>query len=298
MLSTTYNIDLYRKQILNTKPLTKDEEIALGKKILKGDIEASNKLVESNLKFVVYTAYKYSSYCHNKGISFADLVEEGNLGLIKAARSFDYRKGNRFISYAIWWITEYIRQVTYNTGVVKMPSKMQYNSSWMLNEIAKVKKETGRKDVDRIKEEIKADKKIAYVYVDAGVVSYEKDRESIFKNDIEDKQEFLRSSSGVSFVEELEHKQTKEKLRSALAEINPQDSIVLQELYLKDDITDRKHKMNIGMYGIEPNKSLQEVSNIMGISKERVRQRKERGLVALRNILDPHRKRNVENAFG
>ena len=93
-------IDQYFKEISRIKLLTPEEEIELAKRIKYGDISAKDKLVEANLRFVVSVAKQYQ----NKGVLLLDLINEGNLGLIHAAETFDETKAFRFISYAVYWI--------------------------------------------------------------------------------------------------------------------------------------------------------------------------------------------------
>jgi len=98
------SLRLYLKQIGNRKPLSKAEEADLAQRIRKGDRRALNKMVEGNLRFVVSVAMNY----RNQGMSVTDLINEGNLGLIRAAKRFDETKGFKFISYAVWWIRQAI----------------------------------------------------------------------------------------------------------------------------------------------------------------------------------------------
>ena len=103
-------LDLYFEELKKYRPLTKREEKELCAKIRDGDEEAFNRLITSNLKFVVKIAKQYRKYNSN----FADLIAEGNLGLMKAARNFDETKGTKFISYAVWWIRQAILVFLYN----------------------------------------------------------------------------------------------------------------------------------------------------------------------------------------
>lgn len=104
-------LDLYFKEVRKFKSLSKKEEAELSLKIKNGDENALNKLINANLKFVITIAKGY----RNTGICFSDLISEGNIGLMKAARRFDGKKGVKFISYAIWWvrseIQEYINKI-------------------------------------------------------------------------------------------------------------------------------------------------------------------------------------------
>lgn len=99
-------IKLYFKEIDKFKPLSKKDEKKIGIRIKKGDSTARNELVSSNLKFVVNVAKAYKGY----GVPFTDLISEGNLGLIRAAEKYDYKKDVKFISYSVWWIRQAIQE--------------------------------------------------------------------------------------------------------------------------------------------------------------------------------------------
>lgn len=98
-------VETYFKEIRKFKPLTKEKELELTERIKNGDDEAKRALVEANLKFVVTIAKKY----RDDDIPFEDIISEGNLGLIKAAERYDASMGNKFITYAVWWIKAYIQ---------------------------------------------------------------------------------------------------------------------------------------------------------------------------------------------
>lgn len=107
-------INIYFKEINKYKPLTRKREAELGRRIKEGDKKALNELINANLRFVVSVAKKYRS----SGVPFHDLISEGNIGLMKAARRFDGTKGIKFISYAVWWVRSAIRECieTHNKG--------------------------------------------------------------------------------------------------------------------------------------------------------------------------------------
>ncbi|MCK4465084.1 MAG: sigma-70 family RNA polymerase sigma factor [Bacteroidales bacterium] len=126
----TKSLDKYLKDISKIELITVDEEIKLARRIKKGDKTAFNKLIKANLRFVVSVAKQYQ----NRGLSLPDLINEGNLGLIKAAEKFDETRGFKFISYAVWWIRQSIIQaLTEQTRIVRLP----LNKVGSLNKIYK-----------------------------------------------------------------------------------------------------------------------------------------------------------------
>ncbi|HZL83783.1 MAG TPA: RNA polymerase sigma factor RpoD/SigA [Candidatus Krumholzibacteria bacterium] len=112
------SLDLYLREINATALLSRAEETALAKRVAAGEAAALDHLVRANLRFVVSIAKQYA----NQGLSLEDLINEGNLGLIKAAQRFDYRRGFKFISYAVWWIRQSMHQaLAEQSRVVRLP---------------------------------------------------------------------------------------------------------------------------------------------------------------------------------
>ncbi|MEK6566017.1 MAG: sigma-70 family RNA polymerase sigma factor, partial [Bacteroidota bacterium] len=112
------SLDKYLQEIGKVELLTPQEEIDLARKIKKGDQKSLEKLTKANLRFVVSVAKQYQ----NQGLSLGDLINEGNLGLIKAAKRFDETRGFKFISYAVWWIRQSILQaLAEQSRIVRLP---------------------------------------------------------------------------------------------------------------------------------------------------------------------------------
>lgn len=135
------SLSLYFKDVSKLSMITPEEEIKLAKKIQKGDINAENQLVKANLRFVISVAKQYQ----NKGLDLVDLIQEGNLGLIKSARLYDPNKGYKFISYAVWWIRQSImKAISDQCRTVRVPMNHITNMS-KINKISeKFEQENGR----------------------------------------------------------------------------------------------------------------------------------------------------------
>jgi RNA polymerase primary sigma factor len=112
------SLDIYLKEIGKTPLITAEDEVELAILIHRGDNEALGKLVKANLRFVVSVAKQYQ----NQGLSLADLINEGNIGLIKAAKRFDEKRGFKFISYAVWWVKQSVLQaLAEQSRIVRLP---------------------------------------------------------------------------------------------------------------------------------------------------------------------------------
>lgn len=134
-------INLYMHQIGQIPLLTAAEEIELGKRAMEGDKEAKDMLVEANLRLVVYIARKYTV---NQSLSLLDLIQEGNLGLIEAANRYDYTKGFKFSTYATWWIRQAIsKSIVDGSRTIRMPSHAVDEMSKIAKATAELEQSTG-----------------------------------------------------------------------------------------------------------------------------------------------------------
>jgi RNA polymerase primary sigma factor len=134
-------LDQYLKEVSRHKLLTAQEEIELGRRARQGDEDAVQRLVRSNLRFVISVAKKYQ----NRGVTLIDLIQEGNVGLVTAARKFDPEQGVKFISYAVWWIRQAILSALANQGrAVRVPLNRASDLARIFRERERLKQELRR----------------------------------------------------------------------------------------------------------------------------------------------------------
>jgi RNA polymerase primary sigma factor len=258
------SLEKYLQEIGKEELLSTDEEVELAQRIRKGDRKALEKLTRANLRFVVSVAKQYQ----NQGLSLADLINEGNVGLIKAAEKFDETRGFKFISYAVWWIRQSILQaIAEQSRLVRVPLNQVGSVSKINRILSKFEQEHERRpSTDEISERIdlpedKVDEAMManarHVSVDAPFVDGEDNSllDVLINDDapMADRQLVLES------------------LRDEIA-------VFLQTL------NDRERSVVTAFYGIgQPEMTLEEIGNKYGLTRERVRQIKEKAIRHLRN---------------
>ncbi|MDE2984165.1 MAG: RNA polymerase sigma factor RpoD/SigA [Gemmatimonadota bacterium] len=258
------SLDQYLREISRYPLIDRDEEVRLAQGIKRGEEEALDKLVRSNLRFVVTVSKKYQ----NQGVPLPDLINEGNLGLIRAARKFDETKGIKFISYAVWWIRQAILQaLAEQSRIVRVP----LNRAGVLHRIVKRKamlvQELGREptateiaeEVDLSREEVEKTLAIAHAHVslDAPVAPGEDGRLLDYLPD---------RSPGPD--EPILEKALAEALEAALGTLHAREARVL--------------RLYFGL-GDEDPMSLEGIGSRLGVTRERVRQIKQQALKRLRH---------------
>jgi RNA polymerase primary sigma factor len=251
------NLKLYLNQIAKFTPLEQEEEKRLGSLIQNGDQDALKKLIESNLKFVVSYVKKY----RGMGLSILDLINEGNIGLIEAAKRYDPGKNVKFISYAVWWIRQAIfNALTRNSRIYHIPQKLSDQVSEMKKVKAKLKKTLGRNPT---REEISIEMNIDVADVEDLEILGEKNlslSDKYYDEEIEigDKIQDTLSPS----VEYLIIKNAiQEQIRDVLEELDDKEAFVLKLRYGLDD---------------NRPKTLQEIGDILHLTRERIRQIEEK----------------------
>ncbi|MCI0572362.1 MAG: RNA polymerase factor sigma-32 [Myxococcaceae bacterium] len=150
--SSSGSLAMYLSEINRYSLLTQEEEQALARTFIRGDLQAGHRLVTSNLRFVVKVAYEYRSY----GIKMSDLIQEGNIGLMKAVQKFDPDKGIRLISYAVWWIRAYIQNYILKSwslvklGTTQAQRKLFFSLARTRRELEKLGADTSVGNVEEI----------------------------------------------------------------------------------------------------------------------------------------------------
>ena len=279
-LAAEYNLDdpvrMYLKEIGQVKLLSAEEEVELAKRVSEGDQEAKNKLTEANLRLVVSIAKKYSG----RGLHILDLIQEGNTGLIRAVDKFDWTKGNKFSTYATWWIRQAItRAIADQARTIRVPVHMVevINKATRCNR--KLVQELGREPtVEEIAAELglPVEKIIEANRTAADTLSLD--------TPVGDEED---TSIG-SFVEDERTPGPADATSNALL------AEALKEIL--DTLTEREAdvlRMRFGMYDGRTH-TLEEVGQIFGVTRERIRQIENK---AIRKLRHPSRAKKIKDFY-
>ncbi len=258
------SLEKYLQEIGREDLLTAEEEVELAQRIKKGDREALEKLTKANLRFVVSVAKQYQ----NQGLSLPDLINEGNLGLIKAAEKFDETRGFKFISYAVWWIRQSIHQaIAEQSRIVRLPQNQVGSVSKINRALNKFEQENERRpnvseiaektDLSEDKVEVALKSNTRHVSVDAPFS--DSDDNSLLDVLVNDDAPMADRSLVI------------ESLRNEIAAA-------------LNILNDREQKIIKSFYGIGCQEmTLEEIGHATGLTRERVRQIKEKAIRKLRN---------------
>ena len=260
------SLEKYLQEIGKVDLLTPEEEVNLARRIKQGDQSALEKLTKANLRFVVSVAKQYQ----NQGLSLSDLINEGNLGLIKAAQRFDETRGFKFISYAVWWIRQSILQaLAEQSRIVRLP----LNKVGSLNKINKafsqLEQEHEREpspeelanllDIDT--EEVKTTLGVASRHVSVDAPFVEGEDNSLL--DVLENMGTPRTDSSLEYLESL-----RREIERSLSTLTIRQKDVL--------------KLYFGI-GTEHSMSLEDIGDKFGLTRERVRQIKDKAINKLRS---------------
>ena len=256
-------LDKYLQEIGKEEMISVEEEVELAQRIRKGDAKALERLTKANLRFVVSVAKQYQ----NQGLSLPDLINEGNMGLIKAAEKFDETRGFKFISYAVWWIRQSILQaIAEQSRIVRLPLNQVGSVNKINKVLSKFEQENERRpSVEEIAENLdlpeeKIDEAMSvsnrHVSVDAPFVDGE-------DNSLLD---VLINDDAPMADKTLVMESLKAEINNALRTLNERERNVIE-----------------AFYGInQPELTLEEIGSKYGLTRERVRQIKEKAIRRLR----------------
>jgi RNA polymerase primary sigma factor len=272
---TTDSLQLFLKDIGKVRLLTAQEEVDLAKRIERGDLDAKQKMVESNLRLVVSIAKNY----RNQGLPFLDLIQEGTLGLVRAAEKFDYRKGFKFSTYATWWIRQAIaRALADKARTIRIPVHVVEK----LNKIGRAE----RKLVTELGREPTADEIAEVTGIDPEEVDSIKRSAQApvsLEKPVGDEEEsefgqFIADERAESPYERAAEILTKEALREALENLSYRERRVLELRY--------------GLGGEHP-RTLDEVGRTFNVTRERIRQIENQSLKKLQSLAEAQKLRDV-----
>lgn len=271
------SLDKYLQEIGKVDLLTPQQEIELAVKIKKGDDAALEKLIKANLRFVVSVAKQYQ----NQGLTLGDLINEGNLGLIKAAKRFDETRGFKFISYAVWWIRQSILQaLAEQSRIVRLPSNIVSETGKIIKKFVQLEQDFEREptpnevaealdmDIDEVIKILRSSNK--YISVDA---PFSKDED----NNLLDVLIYDESNTP---DQDLMSDSLKIEIERVLSTLNERESEVL--------------KLYFGI-NYENSLTLEEIGERFNLTRERVRQIKEK---AIRRLRHTSRSKNLRAYLG
>ena len=260
-------LDKYLVEIGRAPMVSIEEEIELAQAIKKGGRageRAKNKLVEANLRFVVSVAKQYQ----HQGLTLTDLIDEGNIGLIKAAERFDETRGFKFISYAVWWIRQSILQaIAEQSRIVRLPLNQVGSLNKVNHEINKFEQENLRRpSVEEIADRTGVDEeKISQSMAASG---HHVSIDAPFGDDDDNAMVDVMSSGDDSRTDkQVDHESMAMELKQVLGQV----------------LKERERQIVCACFGIgEPEKGLEEIGDKMGLTRERVHQIREKSISKLR----------------
>jgi RNA polymerase primary sigma factor len=257
-------LDQYLRDVSKHELITPEEEIEYGRRAQAGDEDAVQRLVRANLRFVISVAKKYQ----NRGVSLIDLIQEGTVGLVTAARKFDPDQGVKFISYAVWWIRQAILSALANQGrAVRVPLNRASDLARIFRERERLKQELRREPTaEELAEAAKLTPEVVESLQTLNAAEIRLDAPIGDSDDSQLVERFILEEAAEPEAA-VEERLLAEQIERALDTLMPRDARVLR-LY----------------FGLEGGRehTLEEIGNVLGVTRERVRQLRDRALKRLR----------------
>ena len=257
-------LDQYLRDVSRHELITPDREKELGALAQKGDEEAIQELARANLRFVISVAKKYQ----NRGVSLTDLIQEGNVGLVTAARKFDPEQGVKFISYAVWWIRQAILASLANHGrAVRVPLNRASDLARIFREKERLKQEKGREpSTEELAEATDLTPELVESLQTLNAAEIRLDAPIGDSEDSQLVERFITEEAAEPELE-VESRLLTEAITDALSTLEARDAKVL--------------RLYFGLEG-EREHTLEEIGNMLGVTRERIRQLRDRALRRLR----------------
>jgi len=257
-------LDQYLRDVSRHELITPEREKELGARAQKGDQDAIQKLARANLRFVISVAKKYQ----NRGVSLTDLIQEGNVGLVTAARKFDPEQGVKFISYAVWWIRQAILASLANHGrAVRVPLNRASDLARIFREKERLKQEKGREPTtDELAEATHLTPELVESLQTLNAAEIRLDAPIGDSEDSQLVERFITEEAAEPELE-VESRLLTETITTALSTLEARDAKVL--------------RLYFGLEG-EREHTLEEIGNMLGVTRERIRQLRDRALRRLR----------------
>lgn len=271
----------YLKEISDTPTLSREEEQELAKRAKKGDQKAIQKLIESNLKFVVSIAARYQ----NRGLSYAELISEGNMGLIKAIEKFDPDRDIKLISYAVWWIKQRIMfALAEKTNIIRVPLGKSNALSKLKSARHKFMNETGEEPtIDELAQETNLKKKNIKKLKDKNVDTLSLDDYNVSgRNDDVHLIDLISDTNTLDPQSRYYRDRTVKKIKDSVAGLDPRSALVI--------------RLYFGLGG-EERKNFAEIADMMGLSRERIRQIHKEALKKILKDIQSETENHVDYIF-
>ncbi len=276
--SASNAMKMYLKEIEEYKMLTPNEEIELAKEIDDSIPEAKEKFINANYRLVVSIAKKY----RKENVDMLDLIQAGNIGLIKAVEKYDYKKGFKFSTYATWWIKQSItRYIDDCENTIRIPVHLHQRINFIKRKKQELSNELQREpSLDELAEvcDMEPDKILEILKRDKNVVSLDT---PIKEDEDSSLVEFIPSDANLDdvVIHEVEQKNLREKIDELLTGLNDQEQKVL--------------RMRFGLDDDDP-KTLEEIGKVFGVTRERIRQIEAK---AIRKLRHPSRLKQLKNFY-